>query len=663
LTAILTIVPVQQSVAATDGTYADVYWINSCSGYGNTAPVFQAVTGGTNWTNPDECGPGSVRDLEINATGNVYQGHASKWTAMTPTPALRIVGVATSSPSPNGALNNPAVECHLSADGFVGDYYWGDEGTNYGTQPITVDCHGGTGEQGYPEAPIDRKITPSRYFGWQIECSTKSTCTPTGGLPDGGVFGVEAISLEVQETTGPSLSATGDNLWNQQGWVRGAWSADLGASDPSGVCAMAATVDGAAIASYIDPARDVSQWAQCHGSSLNSSVDTTSLPSGANALTLGFAATNAAGAASSVSRTISVDNEPVALSLTGPSDVPSSGAAASISASASAGPSGVHGISCSTDGGSASFYPGATAQIPVSGLGTHHVSCTAQNNALDSAGQRASSSAQTFTITLRSPTNINASFGRLVGEEICRGHGTARRCRPRTIKRREVVTKIIRRHGKKVRIKRVRVVRRPVVPHLVTKRTLRVRYGHAATVQGVLGSQGAGLAGRAVTILAAPADGASQFAPIAHVTTDQEGAWRAKVPPGPSRLITASFGGTDTEEPAVSAPITLSVPAALSLRVSPPHTHWGGQVTITGRLKGGYIPPRGELVVLRISYKGGVAEIGHVYTTAEGRFSLPYHFLNGAGHASYRIWAVTAAESGYPFASGRSRSVRISVGP
>jgi hypothetical protein len=89
--------------------------------------------------------------------------------------------------------------------------------------------------------------------------------------------------------------------------------------------------------------------------------------------------------------------------------------------------------------------------------------------------------------------------------------------------------------------------------------------------------------------------------------------------------------------------------------------HWGGQIRISGRLLGGYVPPSGELVVLWIGWQGGSTEIGHLYARANGRFSSTYTFLRGNGTETYRIWATSAREGDYPFAPGGSRAVTVQV--
>ena len=83
---------------------------------------------------------------------------------------------------------------------------------------------------------------------------------------------------------------------------------------------------------------------------------------------------------------INVDNDPVGVSFGTPNDAnPSTwvGHAVTVDATASAGPSGVGGMRCSSDGGAASAYP--AAGVAVNGDGVHTVSCTAWNRAVDPA--------------------------------------------------------------------------------------------------------------------------------------------------------------------------------------------------------------------------------------------------------------------------------------
>jgi hypothetical protein len=86
-------------------------------------------------------------------------------------------------------------------------------------------------------------------------------------------------------------------------------------------------------------------------------------------------------------------------------------------------------------------------------------------------------------------------------------------------------------------------------------------------------------------------------------------------------------------------------------------------VAISGGLRGGYVPPAGELVVLWIGWPGGSTEIGHLYALRDGRFRSTYTFLRGNGTEMYRMWAATASESDYPYAVGSSPKTAVSVSP
>ena len=91
-----------------------------------------------------------------------------------------------------------------------------------------------------------------------------------------------------------------------------------------------------------------------------------------------------------MSETLSVDNDPVDVSLSTPDDPNPSvwiNHTVTVDATASAGPSGVGGMNCSVDREAPQPYsPGA---VTVNGDGPHTVSCTAWNNAIDPQDSRA----------------------------------------------------------------------------------------------------------------------------------------------------------------------------------------------------------------------------------------------------------------------------------
>ena len=433
-------------------------------------------------------------------------------------------------------VNTVEVDCKLSSDGFTGEYHWAGS-----TQAINyINGCNGYG-YGFSTTGSARRLPRQAGSGGPQGCYLKSSCTTSAGA--GAVVGVQGIRLTAEENTGPALDAVpASNLWYAGGWVRGPWPITLDASDPSGVCVMTTVVDGQAVESWSDPSRDTSRFIQCHGSQLPGQLNTTSYSNGQHTLT--FGASNAASVISAPSKTISVDNAPVSLSLSGPTDAPSTAGTQYVHAGATAGPSGVGAILCSVDGGPDQRFQGSSAQVPVSGLGAHQVACYAQNNAVDPSGAPASWGTETWNLTIREPTVSAIAFTRVVDALRCRKVrervGAARhrrtvenvtRCHPRTTRRREVVWTTVRRHGKTVRVKRIKVVRVVLLPKTVAKSSRHIAFGHGTTVSGWLGmAGGTALAGQRVVVYTAPANGQNDFTPAGVVTTASDGGWPAPTP-------------------------------------------------------------------------------------------------------------------------------------
>lgn len=653
---------------------AGTYYIYSCSSYGNSAPAFTQIAGGANWDLADECDAG--RSLEINQFTTVAGGHSSAWVADSPSAAIGIVGAYT-------PVNTVLVDCTLGADGFYADYAWSS-----GSQRIMAPSSCPGGDVGFADG-IDTGFAPSSYFGWWVTCNGSSGCSSQ--VPGGKILGVQGVRLTAQENTGPSINPVPSNLWNQSGWVRGTWPITFDASDPSGVCDMGAVLDGTTVTSWGDSNPDTSSFTQCHGSELPGQLDTSGYSDGPH--TLIYVASNAAAVVSAPSKTISIDNAPVSLSLSGPTDALSTAGTQYVSASASAGPSGVAAIFCSVDGSPYGRYAGSSAQVPVSGDGAHHVACYAQNNALDPSGTPATSPTETWDLTIREPTVAGISFGKVVDALRChavrarvktrgrwvtvrhhhrlvrvrrRGHTRivrVTRCHPRTVSRRVVVWKTVRRHGRTVRIKHTKVVRVVVPPHLDNRPTLRVGFGHGATVSGWIRlADGTALGDQPVRVLAAPDDGQQAFVQVAVVDSGVDGSWSARLPGGPSRLVEAVYDGSTTTEPATSSPVRLIVPARIRLKIRPTETHWGDRITIRGRVLGGYIPV-GKFLRLRIGVAGVRETVGIPDVASTGRFRTTWTFAPGRGTVRYWFSVSTLREADYPYAPASSRRVTVTVGP
>jgi hypothetical protein len=285
-------------------------------------------------------------------------------------------------------------------------------------------------------------------------------------------------------------------------------------------------------------------------------------------------------------------------------------------------------------------------------------------------------------MTIRQASVSTVSFVRLIDALRCRRVTERVRVPPRWV--------TVRTHGQKVRVrlpaqtrtvkitrckpkvvhKRVRVAGHwytesfVVLPHTVSRTTTRVGFGSGTMINGWLGTvEGNALGGQPVRIMSAPDVPGATLTQAATAVTHPDGTWSVRLPRGPSRLVQVRYGGTNTVEPSASTIAHVVVPAAVTLSLSSHRTHWGSTIAISGRLRGCCVPPAGELVSLRIGWRGGSAAIGQVYSRTNGRFRATYTFLRGSGTERYRIWATTATESDYPYATGASRPARIIVGP
>lgn len=225
----------------------------------------------------------------------------------------------------------------------------------------------------------------------------------------------------------------------------------------------------------------------------------------------------------------------------------------------------------------------------------------------------------------------------------------------------------VHRHGHLVTVRRVRYVHVVVPPRVVSKTSRVVRFGRGTRVSGWLGTaSGTGLAGRVVHILTAPDNGSGQFSDAALARTAGNGTWTAELGAGPSRLVEAVYDGDPTTESAASDQAHLIVPARVKLlRVSPRRVPWGGTVRITGQLVGGYLPPGGALVRLRIGIGSAYQTYGvQEHVTGGGRFTTAYTF--GAGDPSffrtYFFQIATLPMGNYPYAPGASARRTVTVG-
>jgi len=570
------------------------------------------------------------------------------------------------------------------------------DGTTSGVSPIANNVN--------PLGPVSFDTGPNLWaadFGFALACVQGGGCPRQGGLAP-SVF-VSDIQLTVGESPGyePAF-ASGSGLWSQPGWVRGNdWSLGFAASSPAnaGICTESATLNGLGLPGAVDvsASRNEGAWHQCWAPPFSAEpINTTTFGQGSMPLTLN--ATDAVGVSNSVTKTVSIDNSHPVVSFSGPTTASSSAGTQYVTATGGGSPSGIAQLQCSVDGGPMTSYKGATARVPVSGLGSHVVSCLAENNAVDAAGVHGSSTTPaTFTMDIGSPTAGSISFGNIIHGLKCkkvterekipakwvmvrrrgklvREHRAAptkrvkvMKCRERFVKRKVIEVVKVKRHGKVVIVKRTKIEKVPVPPQTVNSSTKRVSYGRGATVSGILATtSGTALAGRTVQILTAPNNQLGQWSQVTTATTAPDGTWSATLPPGPSRLAEASYAGDTTTLPSTSNAVMMVVPARIKITITPHQLPWNGVLTLHGHLAGGYVPPDG--VAMRVLI--GLPHLPHPYlaqsfrTNAAGAFELKFKaFGGGHGVTRYPVWlATTSNESDYAYGKNSSRHIEITFG-
>lgn len=145
--------------------------------------------------------------------------------------------------------------------------------------------------------------------------------------------------------------------------------------------------------------------------------------------------------------------------------------------------------------------------------------------------------------------------------------------------------------------------------------------------------------------------------------TRADGGFSLRLPPGPSRNVSASFDGTRLLTRAAGSAQRLRVRGAVRLRTSAAVARIGGSPIVfsghVGRL--GAKSPAGRTVELQFRYPGADwSEFRTVTTNATGRFRYPYRFSDDDSRGiRFQFRAVVPAQEGWPYDGGTSHPVIV----
>ena len=191
-------------------------------------------------------------------------------------------------------------------------------------------------------------------------------------------------------------------------------------------------------------------------------------------------------------------------------------------------------------------------------------------------------------------------------------------------------------------------------------RAPRVRVGRSSLLRGQLKIRGKAVKRRVRLEVFSRRLGSKQWKQLRPIRTSKSGRLRYRARRGPARTIRFRYPGTRKIR-GDDAPVKLQVAASSTIRGPRRAVVNGEYATFRGRLRGGWVPAAGALVELQVYARGSWRTFAQPRTDRAGRWSYQYRFETIRGSARFRFRARIRRQSGYPFATGASRTVHVRV--
>jgi hypothetical protein len=187
-------------------------------------------------------------------------------------------------------------------------------------------------------------------------------------------------------------------------------------------------------------------------------------------------------------------------------------------------------------------------------------------------------------------------------------------------------------------------------------------WGHTRAIAGRLRSaSGTPIADAVLEVSATSASQGAHAHAVGSPRTSTDGSFSLTVPArsASERISIAYRAHSGDVLPVATQTLTLTVPASLSLSVTPRSSHAGGTIRFNGVLRGGPIPAGGKQLALQASSPGaGWRTFGVLSTNRRGRYRSSYRFRL-PGPVIYRFRVLSRREADFPFASGSSNVVSV----
>ncbi len=150
--------------------------------------------------------------------------------------------------------------------------------------------------------------------------------------------------------------------------------------------------------------------------------------------------------------------------------------------------------------------------------------------------------------------------------------------------------------------------------------------------------------------------GLSQRTKVGTVTTAPDGSFRAKVPPGPTRLVHLVEPTCGSVGPTVSQRVRGAVLGKTTTR----RVRNRQTARFRGRVLGGYVG-RGLPLELQVKVGSSWKDVKAVTTNPRGEYRVSYRFMRTYVRYTYRFRIVTRAGSAWPYMAAKSRQLKVRV--
>lgn len=194
-----------------------------------------------------------------------------------------------------------------------------------------------------------------------------------------------------------------------------------------------------------------------------------------------------------------------------------------------------------------------------------------------------------------------------------------------------------------------------------------VGYAKGGVVTGkVIGRDGSAVGGAVVKVRQKLAPGAKGRGETLSVEARPDGRFRAVLPAGPSRSLTASYAGDRRYLGSHSGELKLAVRAKVGLAVRP-RAQAGGSVNFTGKLKarGAKIPKAGKRLEVQVKIGPKWKTVGKSTTTdRKGAYRLHYRFTADYEQpVRFTFRTVVPRERSWPYQTAISKQRQVVVHP